>query len=225
MLAAGAVAPLDPAVLTKCQNAIREAAQEAAAGTTAPSLLRPRRPRARFALPAVGMAAAVVALAVLMPGLPWGGEEPAGTTDAVAQQPSAGEGPAPTGPLGGAAGALCAEEYNMDNLTHRDFAFDGTVTASGSEGESGKVSFDVQEWFRGGSERTAVVELTPPGLGDGRTAGMETGPAYQVGTRLLVSGEPRFGGPPLKDAIAWSCGFSRYYDAATAAAWRQAFQK
>jgi hypothetical protein len=39
----------------------------------------------------------------------------------------------------------------------------------------------------------------------------ESPPSYSVGTRLLVSRE---------DAIAWGCGFTRYVDEETAAAWR-----
>ena len=47
-------------------------------------------------------------------------------------------------------------------------------------------------------------------------------PAYQIGTRLLVSGTPRWGGAPLADPIAWGCGFTRYYSRATAAEWSTA---
>jgi hypothetical protein len=39
----------------------------------------------------------------------------------------------------------------------------------------------------------------------------ESPPSYAVGTRLLVSGE---------DQIVWACGFTRYFDEETAAAWR-----
>lgn len=49
-------------------------------------------------------------------------------------------------------------------------------------------------------------------------------PSYGVGTRLLVSGEPRWGGTdPLRDAFAWGCGFTRYYDAQAATDWTDAF--
>jgi len=47
-------------------------------------------------------------------------------------------------------------------------------------------------------------------------------PAYEVGTRLLVSGAPRWGGAPLDAAIAWPCGFTRSYDPQTAAEWAAA---
>jgi len=37
----------------------------------------------------------------------------------------------------------------------------------------------------------------------------ETVPSYGVGSRLLVSGEPRWGGGALTNAIAWGCGFTQ----------------
>jgi hypothetical protein len=59
----------------------------------------------------------------------------------------------------------------------------------------------------------------------GAATGAEGGaPGYRIGTRLLVSGMPRWGGAPLADAIAWGCGFTRYYSPATAAAWATAMK-
>ena len=46
------------------------------------------------------------------------------------------------------------------------------------------------------------------------------GYVYDIGSRLLVSGEPRWEGSPLDAPIAWGCGFARYYDPQTAAVWR-----
>jgi hypothetical protein len=46
-----------------------------------------------------------------------------------------------------------------------------------------------------------------------------------MGSRLLVSGEPRWGGTPLEDPIAWGCGFTRYYDSGTAKSWKQALSE
>lgn len=60
--------------------------------------------------------------------------------------------------------------------------------------------------------------MQPPTVGNPDSAVT----AYGVGTRLLVSGGPRWGGPPLRDAIAWGCGFTRYYDPQTAADWAAA---
>lgn len=124
--------------------------------------------------------------------------------------------------------ASCVESYDAGNsVTGRAFAFDGTVAAIGPaatdrEGlDSGLagVRFEVNEWFDGGSADTVVVDLTKPDQ-----SGLEEfPPAYGVGTRLLVSGEPRWGGAPLDDPIAWGCGFTRYYDEATADSWRADF--
>lgn len=114
----------------------------------------------------------------------------------------------------------CVEFYDADGaaLARRSFAFDGTVTGIGApvsevpgdEAAVGYVgvTFAVDEWFEGGSAATVTVDLY------GRPA---------VGLRLLVSGEPRWGGAPLDRAVAWPCGFTRYYDPATATDWRRAF--
>ena len=71
------------------------------------------------------------------------------------------------------------------------------------------VEFKVHEWFTGGVDPTAVVWV-PANL--------------MPGDRLLVSGEPRWGGAPLDDAIAWlGCGgFTTPYSAETAQVWRDA---
>ena len=46
-----------------------------------------------------------------------------------------------------------------------------------------------------------------------------------LGTRLLVSGEDRWDEGAMKHPIVWSCGFTRYYDRETAAAWRDAVSR
>lgn len=43
-----------------------------------------------------------------------------------------------------------------------------------------------------------------------------------VGTRLLVSGEPRWGGEPLEDPLAWTCGFTQPWSEDAAAEWEAA---
>jgi hypothetical protein len=43
---------------------------------------------------------------------------------------------------------------------------------------------------------------------------------YAVGSRLLVTGESRWGGAPLEDPVAWYFGFSPTYDTETARNWR-----
>lgn len=92
------------------------------------------------------------------------------------------------------------------------------MTDRGDEADLGLlgVTFEVREWFAGGRGERVTVDLQPVG-------GLEDpGPAYGVGSRLLVSGEARWGGAPMKAPIAWGCGFTRYHDAATATAWREA---
>ena len=135
--------------------------------------------------------------------------------------------PARTGPLGeDGSAASCSESYDIKSIGNRAFAFDGTIVSIGEGGTNkadkgqlgtAAVTFLVNEWFEGGAGDTVTVDLMAP---TSDIAGGDT-PAYQEGTRLLVSGEPRWGGAPLDDAIAWSCGgFTRYYEPAVADDWR-----
>ena len=68
--------------------------------------------------------------------------------------------------------------------------------------------------------RAVTVDWFPPGQFNSATD-FELA-SYGVGSRLLVSGEPRLGGAALDAATAWSCGFTRHYDAQTAAEWAAA---
>jgi hypothetical protein len=131
----------------------------------------------------------------------------------------------PTGPLGGEALGSCVEEYSPEAVLGRDFAFDGTVMTigDGHTDRPGKgqlnyagVTFAVNEWYLGGTGPSVTVDIAPPGT-SARLA--EASPTYEVGTRLLVSGASRWGGHGVEDALAWGCGFTRYYDAETAQAW------
>jgi hypothetical protein len=139
--------------------------------------------------------------------------------------------PATTEPGGEAVSmdgaASCVEEYSARTLVGRDFAFDGTVEAVGTDASSAEegdadgsvpVTFTVTEWFAGGDGDRVTVDMPAPGM-----VSTDGGIAYEAGARLLVSGEPRFGGEPLDEAVAWGCGFTRAYDDATAAEWRAAF--
>jgi hypothetical protein len=120
----------------------------------------------------------------------------------------------------------CVEGYSPATVRDRTFAFDGTVTAIGVSRTNRPgaalplvaATFSVNRWFRGGSGPTVTVDIERPGSGE------DPAPAVEVGTRLLVSGEPRWGGAPLNDAIAWSCGFTRPYDNTTADTWRAVFR-
>ncbi|MEU4241811.1 hypothetical protein [Actinoplanes sp. NPDC026619] len=126
--------------------------------------------------------------------------------------------------------AQCVKEYSPETLAENAFAFDGTVTRIGPARtersprpdplDLRSVTFQVHTWFKGGAAGTAVVDMDSPAAGG--TTGEEGVPAYQIGTRLLVSGMPRWGGAPLTDAIAWGCGFTRYYSPSTAATWATA---
>lgn len=133
------------------------------------------------------------------------------------------------GPISpGISSASCVEQYAPAAVRSRAFAFDGTVSRVAATqppvdnsvalpGYSA-VTFDVHEWFRGGDQATVTVDMmSPPSPG---VVSSVEGLDYEVGTRLLVSGEPRFGGSPLDAPVAWACGFTRVYDPPTAAAWR-----
>lgn len=132
-------------------------------------------------------------------------------------------------PVGGGAEARCVEDYSPETLPHRAFAFDGTVHSIGGDpaddgqgGDSGAaddgyrpVTFDVHEWFAGGGPARVTVAMLPP-----TPSALDTA-EYHVGSRLLVSGEPRWGGDPLDEPLAWVCGFTRTHEATTADRWRE----
>lgn len=133
------------------------------------------------------------------------------------------------GPLPSNLIASCVAGYDLTTLKGRAFAFDGTISritamqppADGTGVLDGylTVTFTVNEWFRGGDQATVTVDMLGPTINSVQQM------SYGVGTRLLVSGEPRFGGSPLQAAIAWACDFTRYYDKDTAASWHQAFSQ
>ncbi|HCT81568.1 MAG TPA: hypothetical protein DGG94_07050 [Micromonosporaceae bacterium] len=138
-----------------------------------------------------------------------------------------------TGPLPDGGAASCVEEYSPSAVAKRAFAFDGVVVDFGPAGsnrpdrghlELAGVTFAVGEWFSGGGTSMITLDMAPPVEG---AQGLPEGvPSYAVGSRLLVSGEPRWGGgSPLKDAIAFGCAFTRYYDSATAESWRRALPR
>lgn len=108
---------------------------------------------------------------------------------------------------GGGALASCLEQYSLEALKDRDFAFDGTVKAiAGNE-----VTFTVNETFRGSD--APEVTLIADGM-TGTTITSVGGPTLALGGRYLVAGEERF---------VWPCGFTQEYDAGIAADWATAF--
>lgn len=131
---------------------------------------------------------------------------------------AAGRGPLPVQDSGS-----CHQAYRLDALAERRFALDGTVIKIRSWAGT-HVTFQVNEWFAGVANVRDVTFDMPAPLSPGQqpTDSRQLGAAtYTVGTRLLMSGDPRRGGAPLDDPVVFAgCGFTRYYDAATARAWR-----
>ncbi len=142
------------------------------------------------------------------------------------------------GPAGGSSVASCVELYSPENLAHRAFAFDGTITAIElredpawpSNEQTGEgvahnpwVTFKVNRWYKGGG--ASEVGIWMPGLQDPSAAsgaGLEDTIAAQVGTRLLVAGAPRGIGAAPEQGIAWGCGFTQPYTEQLAAEWEAA---
>jgi hypothetical protein len=198
-----------------------------------------RRSRTRAATLVAGALVVVIGSVGVAVAVQSGG--PASTIVAIPSPTSVKASPSP-GTAGQRSGALpdngassCVEAYSPQTVARRAFAFDGTVTHLGpgttdrpgfgkldsdGAGQPGyvAVTFTVNAWFHGGTSAKVTADMTSPATGGGG----EVGPTYRIGSRLLVSGEPRWGGPALRDAIVWGCGFTRYYDAQTASAWRQA---
>lgn len=241
----GHVAPPSPSVLQDAVTAVRDAAhrQPIPSGTRSTGRWWQRRhaPRWVLATSAATLGTAVVVLAA------WGivggstsAEPPASLVGAPASTathtPSAMSDPTPggtviqgAGPVGGDDMASCAFGYSAQTLAERAFAFDGVVIAIGPAGGSGYplqdsvVTFAVNHWYRGGSAAEVSLDMWQPATWPVQPDS-EWGPSYGIGTRMLVSGEPRWGGEPLDDPVVWSCGFTRYYDESTAALWASVFE-
>ena len=132
-------------------------------------------------------------------------------------------------PTSGAGSCVKSWAEDRPIAEQSPIAFDGVVTRIGpglsNRSDAGDldlvgVTFRVQEWFAGGTGPEVTVDMYPPlQEGQGRS-GSDDDPAYAPGSRLLVSGAPRWGGAPLDDPIAWMCGFTQYYDQGAADAWR-----
>ena len=107
---------------------------------------------------------------------------------------------------GGSSLGSCVEVYDLQTLTRREFAFDGTVgRVAGDE-----VTFTVNEWYRGG-EHSEITLNGATALGGLTSAGPSAG--IEPGSRLLVAGDGN---------VAWSCGFTQPYDPAVAREWGSA---
>lgn len=145
---------------------------------------------------------------VAEPGLSDPAREGEGSGADSGQPPADDEQVAPRrGPVKLGQKAPCDATYSVEEVAAREFAFAGTIIAI----EGDVVTFEPSEWFVGEQDLPATFSL---GLAPTTTPGLsESAPAFGVGTQLLVSGA---------GASAWGCGFTRYFDAETADAWRTA---
>jgi hypothetical protein len=185
--------------------------------------LAPERPR-RLGWAVAAGAAAVTAAVVVAVARPGGAPServagPTVTTSAAAPAPSTVE--VRTGdPYGPGQVFSCVEEYDRKTLTHRTLAFDGTVTAIGRRSSEADpyvaVRFTVHRWYRGGAGAEISVQMLPP-----NTSSSVNHATYEVGSRLLVSGGDRWGRTPVREPLAFACGFTRWYDPATARLWAE----
>ncbi|HEX6871287.1 MAG TPA: hypothetical protein VF163_09345 [Micromonosporaceae bacterium] len=177
-------------------------------------------PAARVRLAAIAAAIAVAGLAAFVLPRVFGVADRPAEVAAVPSRSVA----APTGEVLPSSG-MCVEEYSASTLAHRGFAFLGTVTGIGKQPDAGEmadpslpVEFTVHRWFRGGKGQQVTVAMLPP---DVVTSAGKT--PYEVGSRLLVAGEPRGAGEHPDELLAWACGFTRWADAGAEADWVKAF--
>lgn len=105
----------------------------------------------------------------------------------------------------------CVEQYSLDTLKDRDYAFDGVVDEirqSAGDTAEDVVVFDVSRWYKGSNEGKTTRRAY--GFAAVTSAG---GKPHAVGERLLVAGDEDF---------VWECGFTQPYDAEVAAKWERA---
>jgi hypothetical protein len=216
--AAGDVPPPSPEVLAHARHQLDAVARRRTAN---------RRRLVPVAAAAVAVAAAAVGGIVIRENS--SGELPVGTSTLPVPPSTSTPSTSPSTPSTG-PGASCVVGYSLAELKKRGFAFDGTVLATSKDpdGFSYWVTFRIHEWFRPhdaiGTSELQVRTYAPP-AGQGNQVSLDF-PAYGVGSRLLIAGEPQWGGSnPLKAAVAWGCGFSRAYSAADAATWRKILSK
>lgn len=193
--------PLDPASLPSPADPAAAALFERITMIDTSPIVAPTDPRKPARRPRLVWAAAAAAV-VLFVGL--GAVLLGGDDDTDAPDPD----DVATEPItpGGPSSASCVELYDLQTLTNRATALDGTVT----EITGDSITLTVNEWFRGGDS----PEVTLNGAG-GLSGLTSAGPATPVGPggRLLVAGDGGF---------AWACGFTQPYDPAVADQWRDA---
>ena len=118
--------------------------------------------------------------------------------------------------------ASCAFEYSPSTLAARSWAFDGTLESVGTVvdsqlGEVASATFKVNRWYKGGSGDTVTVLYESGPIS-------EFAPEAGSGARLLVAGEPRWGGQPLDGPVAWGCGFTQSWSQDAADTWAAALE-
>lgn len=126
---------------------------------------------------------------------------------------------APESPIGGGM-ASCVEPFTVENLSEREFAFDGVIRSiSVPPEESGAptvVTFNVTHWYKGGSgERVELRTYERPGAVTSVSLGQDDAVQLEEGQRILGSGE---------DDLLWSCGFSMLYTPNNAELFEAAFE-
>jgi hypothetical protein len=142
-----------------------------------------------------------------------GSEEPVDeaqpTTSAPSEDANAAGGTVPEGPTDTSAGS-CVEQYSIDTLKNRSFAFDGTIKSIGLDPADGPttVVFSVQKWFKGGSGAEATKKAY--GFQGVTSVGGGSDLNREAGQRVLVAGDEEF---------LWECGFTQNHDADVAAQW------
>lgn len=218
-----------PDLKTRLTDYVREQTPESTPPFQAVQARLRRRSQRRAAAASLAVVTALGAGAVQLTQAPSdGGGGPAAST---ASDRSPGPLTNPTGAVPDTGLTSCALEYDRTTLSQRAFAFDGTVVdiepTQRPGFDSTDVTFRVEQWFRGGSQAEVTLPMSVPtdDVGHPYWTGPDSEyvPTFGVGSRLLVSGEPRWGGAPLEDPVAWGCGFTRYHDEATAADWALAF--
>ena len=115
----------------------------------------------------------------------------------------------PVGNEGGGGGLGICLAFSIEELQARDFAFDGTVTAINGT----QATFAVNDGYWGIEDGASVTLAADLMVGEPDVVALEGGPLLEVGERFLITGDETF---------AWSCGWSRVYDAASAAEWAAA---
>lgn len=120
------------------------------------------------------------------------------------------------------AEADCAFAFNDGTLAERSWAFDGTLTAlsTGTDSQLGDVptaTFTVNRWYKGGTGDEVTVQYEQGPIS-------EYAPTADADARLLVTGEPRWGGQPLDNAVAWGCGFTQRWTPSAAEQWSTVFE-